>query len=303
MGLALKGLNSSVSKKIFPLKSGLTLGRQGEVVVPDTKASSIHARISKGEDGTWILTDNNSKNGTRVDGERISLYELTPGLIFYIGDIGFEVVEFTTEDADETEVDIKAPLAPESPPQPPVADPPPVPVPNVVFKSEPPKVEGKIVPLAATPAPPPPDATQVMRPTDPPPQPEAPPQKKRRFWNELLIDFLKKNEDRFLDRQQAPDPMYPAVVFEFVRGVQTNTRWVLGYGPRKIGAICCDLPIWEPGAPAVCFEVRLVSEGVLFQTPRSDLVHLNGQEVDSQLLHSGDRIGILGTLIEVGFIE
>lgn len=307
MGLALKGLNSSLSKKIFPLKSGLTLGRQGEIVVPDSKASSIHARISKGEDGAWILTDNNSKNGTRVDGERVSLHELSEGVIFYIGDIGFEVIEFTAEDEDAKTTEVGA-----------TSGPPPTPVPTPAAKAINPidlsKNEGKVsnatspTPSTPTPivAPIAPDATPAIAPTAPlsTPHPASVPSKKKgRFWNELLIDFLKKNEDRFKDREQVQEPLYPAVVFEFVRGVQTNTRWVLGYGPRKIGATCCDLPIWEPGAPPLCFEVQRVQNGVLFETPRSDLVHLNGQKVDSQLLRVGDRIEILSTLIEVGFIE
>ena len=80
----------------------MTLGRQGDIVVPDTKSSSIHARIVTHE-GKMYLTDNNSKNGTRIDGERITkAIKLKAGLKFYIGDQGFEVVEIQDVDDDRT---------------------------------------------------------------------------------------------------------------------------------------------------------------------------------------------------------
>jgi hypothetical protein len=43
-----------------------------ELVLDDDYISSMHAQLSRGEDGTWILTDVGSTNGTFVNSERIS---------------------------------------------------------------------------------------------------------------------------------------------------------------------------------------------------------------------------------------
>jgi hypothetical protein len=88
-----------------------------------------------------------------------------------------------------------------------------------------------------------------------------------------------------------------------VRGVQANSKWVLGFGPRKIGASSLDLPIWEPGAPAVCFEILPSSDGLIFKTAHPDIVLLNGAGVDSEVLRLGDTIRIMDTIIEVDFTE
>ncbi|QIM15522.1 FHA domain-containing protein [Leucobacter insecticola] len=51
----------------------LTIGRSSEstLVIVDEYTSTYHARLSR-EGDTWILTDLDSTNGTRLDGNRIS---------------------------------------------------------------------------------------------------------------------------------------------------------------------------------------------------------------------------------------
>jgi len=85
--------------------------------------------------------------------------------------------------------------------------------------------------------------------------------------------------------------------------VQVNSKWTLGYGPRKVGPSVLDLPIWEPGAPAVCFELVPSGEGVVFKTNHPELVRINGEGLDSRVLHVGDTIRINETIIEVDFAE
>src|SRR5581483_10992406 len=85
--------------------------------------------------------------------------------------------------------------------------------------------------------------------------PPPPPPKAKRYWHELLAEFMEKNGDTFTDKPMTPlAPLDPALVLDFVRGMQAPQQWILGYGPRKIGGASLDLPIWEPGAPADCFE-------------------------------------------------
>lgn len=274
MSWILKGLAGPLKGEKFPVKSGLTLGRQGEVVVPDTKSSSIHARISQENNGRWYLTDNNSKNGTRIDGERISSMELRHGLVFDIGDQKFEVLEIKDE-SDEFEPSLGPDEATFV-----IGNPPPLPdEKDAATTVERAPVEEVTLAVKAPPAPP------------------------KRYWNDVLTEFLESNLENFGERKRPVSALDPALVLEFVRGLQANSRWVLGYGPRKVGAASLDLPLLEPGVPAVCFELSPSPDGILFKTAHPNLVTVNGEALDSRLLCVGDTIRIKETMIEVDFTE
>jgi pSer/pThr/pTyr-binding forkhead associated (FHA) protein len=298
MSLALKGLNGPLKNTSHPLKPGLTLGRKGDVVVQDRKASSIHARISESAPGHWVLEDNDSKNGVRVDGARVRRFALTRGMIFYIGDQGFEVVG-TGHAENETVADnkgtdsktvVRPAEVPPAPPPAPVKSPAANPTPEIQVVVA---AERISPPISPEPAPEPAPAEAPAR--------RAP--KKGRYWNEVLADFLANNIEMFSENRKPVAAFEPAVVLDFVRGTQVNFRWVLGYGPRKIGADSIDLPIWEPGAPGVCFEISPSKNGIVFKTAHPNVVLLNGQSIDNQVLRVGDTIRIQETLIEVDFIE
>jgi pSer/pThr/pTyr-binding forkhead associated (FHA) protein len=65
----------------------LVLGREAgsDLMLPDPKASRRHARIEKVE-GSWVLTDLGSTNGTRLNGVRVSRAGIAPGDLIYVGD-------------------------------------------------------------------------------------------------------------------------------------------------------------------------------------------------------------------------
>ena len=230
MKLALKAAAGPRKDETFPLADGLTLGRKGAIQLDDGKVSSLHARVNLAEDGAFVLKDTNSKNGVRVNGEKVDQIALTEGARFWIGDSEFVVISLE-------------------------------------------------------------------------PAVKAKPAKNQRYWHEILTDFLSEQKDKFKDKPRNMTPLDPALVLEFVRGTQVNSKWILGFGPRKVGSQSLDLPIWEPGAPAVCFEIQPSFDGLLFVTNHPDIVKLNGQEVDSQVLRMGDTIRILDTVIEVDFTE
>jgi hypothetical protein len=59
--------------RTYPLQGDLVIGRASTatIVVDDTYASSAHARI-RSADGSWVVEDLGSTNGTLVNGERIA---------------------------------------------------------------------------------------------------------------------------------------------------------------------------------------------------------------------------------------
>ncbi len=286
MSWALKGLNGPLKDMLTPLKPGMTLGRQGDLVIQDGRASTIHARITQ-TGGTWAVEDNNSKNGVRVNGQKVAWLELKPGTQFQIAGQMFAVTEssISTEAAPkktakgpDQEVRIREVVVD-------LNEAPTTVAPARLVGSRPPELPD--IPTAA--------------PADSLPLP--PPVKKQRKWNEVLVSFLESNGKAFNENQRPVAPLEPALVLDFIRGIQVNSRWVVGYGPRKVGAAALDLPIWEPGAPALCFEILPSTEGIVFKTAHPDMVKLNGESVDNQVLRVGDTIRISETIIEVDFIE
>lgn len=133
---------------------------------------------------------------------------------------------------------------------------------------------------------------------------EKPPtgSKPKKRWNEILSSFIRKSLFNVDNSPTQPEPMRPALVLDFLKGPQAETRWILGYGPRRVGRLSVDLPIFEIEASETCFEVFPSSEGVVFKAVGNE-VRLNGKKISSEVLKVGDRIQIHGTELEVDFIE
>ena len=151
-------------------------------------------------------------------------------------------------------------------------------------------------------------APTVAAPAGPVPADAAAPAPKRRsktqrYWHEVLAEFLETNADKFKDRPRGLTPLEPALVLEFARGPQVNAKWILGYGPRRVGPAALDLPLWGENLPDVCFEIIPSPDGLIFKTAHAELVRLNGRAVDSDVLRMGDTIHIRDTLIEVDFLK
>lgn len=125
---------------------------------------------------------------------------------------------------------------------------------------------------------------------------------KGRPWPQILSSFLRKASLEIENKPVKLEPMYPALVLDFLRGPQTETRWIMGYGPRTVGRTSVDFPILEPLASEACFEIHPSSQGILLKV-RGHEVRLNGKVVSSEILKVGDRIQILGSELEVDFLE
>lgn len=121
-------------------------------------------------------------------------------------------------------------------------------------------------------------------------------------WRSILFKF---NQRVIQDVEFPPipvGPIVPALRLDFVQGRQLDTRWTVGYGPRKFGFFSGEFRIDEPGAPDICFEV-FPNEGAWFKTDHPERVLLNGQSLAAEKLNAGDRISIGDTVIQVSFLK
>ncbi len=77
----------------YPLRPLTSIGRSptNGIVIKDDFASSEHAMVSL-KDGRWWLEDRNSRNGTLLNGERLSIATIvTDGDIVSIGNTHFKL--------------------------------------------------------------------------------------------------------------------------------------------------------------------------------------------------------------------
>jgi pSer/pThr/pTyr-binding forkhead associated (FHA) protein len=296
---------------------GLSIGRRkGEILLDDPKVSSLHAFV-EAAGSELLLRDNGSKNGIRVAGARVDSIPLEAGLKFVIGASSFRVEGPPA----------KQPKAPPADPNSRDALTEEDFLPREPKKLEPP--QGESIPLddLGTPAPPPtadfdasalqtsepeplpgdeffaaePEPAPLPAPAPAPPRAEVPPEGKR--WHEVLDETLSAWAGKVKNQPQPLAPFDPAITLSFIGGAQAETVWALGYGPRRAGSASVDLPIFEPGAPEICFELVPSPAGVVFRTPHSDHVRINNTSMASKTLSSGDVITIGDTRIEIGVIS
>ena len=84
------GPGAPSSRPLAPPESSLVIGRGDEAswIILDEDLSRAHAEIRRGWDGTRII-DLGSKNGTRVDGTRVSEAPLHDGARIELGNVAF----------------------------------------------------------------------------------------------------------------------------------------------------------------------------------------------------------------------
>jgi hypothetical protein len=308
MAMRLKAISGPLKGQEIPIRSGLRIGRtRGDVLLNDSKVSSLHAFVTEEDGGVW-LNDNGSKNGLRVGAERVERLPLREGVAFFIGRSEFLVI------AD-------APAPPQPPPklpEPPRREPRPAATPAAARKAPaPPAADAATSVTVASPAA---EKAAAEKPTivkaasepkkpKPEPQPQAqtqaesPAEPEGRRWSDVLAELAEDIAPVLKDEPKAVVALAPAVRLTFIGGVQAETRWILGYGPRRAGAASIDLPIFETGAPDVCFEILPSPEGVTFRTNHPKQVTLNGEQIRLKSLKEGDLIAVGQTRIEVELMK
>lgn len=92
--LVLRGVSAPVFGKVFPLHAALVIGRAPECDLPieSEQVSRRHARIVP-RDGSALVEDLGSSNGTYVNGRRVDSGELKPGQELRLDSVRFLLLE------------------------------------------------------------------------------------------------------------------------------------------------------------------------------------------------------------------
>ena len=123
------------------------------------------------------------------------------------------------------------------------------------------------------------------------------------FWSELIKNKYRNISQKPDDTPISLQSMIPIIKLHFIEGLQLETEWHIGYGPRVIGSESTDLKIMEKNAPAICFELLPSEKGILFQTNHKKIVQINGQPKKQHLLEQDDIITIYESTIKVSLIQ
>lgn len=119
----------------------------------------------------------------------------------------------------------------------------------------------------------------------------------------LFRDILQKLALITKDPLSVHYPFIKPLKLEIISGFQLSRTWYLGYGPRQAGAKSIDIPIYEPNAPDLCFELVQLSNNMVFKTSYPDSVFLNKERHTSSIIKDGDVISIFSTNIKVSFLH
>jgi pSer/pThr/pTyr-binding forkhead associated (FHA) protein len=122
-------------------------------------------------------------------------------------------------------------------------------------------------------------------------------------WIPTVQGLLRRALETATDEAAPVGAFEPPLLLRCIQGRQTGTEWTVGFGPRQAGAGSTDLPIEEPNAPAVCFELMPARAGAIFSTRHANKVRLNGREVASAPIGDGDLIDIENTRIQIRAIK
>ena len=117
------------------------------------------------------------------------------------------------------------------------------------------------------------------------------------------LGHVPPNKAQVKDGPNRMAPFNPPLSLRILKGVQAETEWYVGYGPRVIGSNSLEFKIlWTQ--PLECtFELHPSLLGVIIKTQYPEMVRLNGHRVIAKELKDGDVVSINETHIQINFLR
>jgi hypothetical protein len=98
-------------------------------------------------------------------------------------------------------------------------------------------------------------------------------------------------------------PLAKILKFEFIKGLQVETVWHVGYAPRDFGPASGEFPLLESRLEGVCFSLVCEDNQAFLLVHDQANVSINGQKTKKHLLNDGDLITVGSAIIHVSSIS
>lgn len=277
----------------FLIKNGTKIGSSSnptdvDIRIIGNKVAPTHAKVMLDDKNQFVLVCTNIIYDLTVNSRSVKKVVLIPGIVFFIEEVQFKVVEFESvpDDATIALVENQQPL-PEN---------------DQLKLSK--KIEVSNLNKKLT-------QNKIIN-FEPSKEIDSNPQ----FFNDedskstklqkLLISALDESIRYLPNRimESKVRPLQKMIKLVFQQGIQYEKEYFLGWGPRRVGKGTLEFQIEEPTCPNEAFIVYPARTGeTVFITKFPELVSLNGQNTPKEILRHGDKIKIGDTIIQVFEIE
>jgi len=121
-------------------------------------------------------------------------------------------------------------------------------------------------------------------------------------WRERLQESFALTHDR-RTVVRSLETFTPALILEFIQGIQAETEYVVTYGPRVAGLGHLDLELREPDCPERAARDQGGPGAIYLKDLTGGRVRLNREPFTEPMpLHEGDIISIGSSRIRVRFL-
>ncbi len=271
MAFYLEVLSGKHSGVKISVHEGLAIGRKkGDLLLDDDpKVSGLHAKIILDNKNQFVLVDQDSSNGMILSGRKVKKIAMLPGVTFRIGSTHFKVVV-------EEELNLN--------PEPPRAAPPPVP---------------EAAPAPEEPPPPPVFKSKDLLTKGPKVEVR---ELQLKTWKERTQELLAAQEIPAESQAAQLGAFSPALILDFIEGIQTDQKITVGYGPRQAGFGNLDLELLDPKLPEKAFDLLPGPGSVEIRDLTGGEMLINGRPQKSHFLEEGDLISLGQTKIKVRYL-
>ncbi len=133
---------------------------------------------------------------------------------------------------------------------------------------------------------------------------EVPVSRKPLTWQEKITGLWEQMEPMIAipSEETHLGAFSPALVLDFIEGIQADQKITLGYGPRQAGFDHLDINLQDPTVPDEAFELRPGPGSVQFVDLTNGQVLINNSQGEVTFLEEGDIISVGQTKIKVRYL-